>query len=87
MTKAVRIHQTGGPEVMRIEEVTVDAPGPGMVTVINQAIGLNFIDTYHRAGKYPLTLPSGIGVEGAGLVSAASTTNVFKAVLGRLFYV
>ncbi len=68
--KAVRIHNTGGPEVLALEDVDLDAPGPGMVTVENQAIGLNYIDTYHRSGLYPLALPAGIGVEGAGVVRA-----------------
>ena len=70
MVKAVRIHETGGPEVMGLEEVDVDSPGPGMVTVANKAIGLNYIDTYHRSGLYPLPLPTGLGLEGAGLVEA-----------------
>ena len=70
MVKAVRIYETGGPEVMRLEEVDVDAPGPGMVTVCNKAIGLNYIDTYHRSGLYPLPLPIGLGLEGAGIVEA-----------------
>jgi NADPH2:quinone reductase len=70
MVQAVRIHKAGGPEVMQLEEVELSAPGPGMVTVANRAIGLNFIDTYHRSGLYPLALPSGIGVEGAGEVQA-----------------
>lgn len=68
MVKAVRISQTGGPEVMMLEDVELDAPGPGMVTVENHAIGLNYIDTYHRSGLYPLPLPTGIGLEGAGVV-------------------
>lgn len=70
MVQAIRIAQTGGPEVMVLEEVALDAPGPGMVTVKNHAIGLNFIDTYHRSGLYPLPLPTGIGLEGAGEVTA-----------------
>ncbi|MEH6582387.1 MAG: quinone oxidoreductase [Halioglobus sp.] len=70
MAKAVRIHETGGPEVMQLEEVELEAPGPGMVTVSNRAIGLNYIDTYHRSGLYPLPLPIGLGLEGAGLVTA-----------------
>lgn len=70
MVQAVRIHKTGGPEVMQLEEVELDAPGPGMVTVANRAIGLNYIDTYHRSGLYPLPLPIGIGLEGAGEVQA-----------------
>lgn len=70
MVKAIRIHETGGPEVMVLEEVTLEPPGPGMVTVSNRAIGLNYIDTYHRNGLYPLPLPTGIGLEGAGEVTA-----------------
>lgn len=70
MVKAVVIEETGGPEVMQLQDVVLDAPGPGMVTVENRAIGLNFIDTYHRSGLYPLPLPTGIGLEGAGEVVA-----------------
>ena len=70
MIQAVRIHKTGGPEVMVLEEVELDAPAAGMVTVANRAIGLNYIDTYHRSGLYPLPLPTGIGLEGAGEVQA-----------------
>jgi len=68
MVQAVRIYETGGPEVMVLEEQVLAAPGPGMVTVVNRAIGLNFIDTYHRSGTYPLPLPTGLGLEGAGVV-------------------
>ena len=70
MVKAVRIEQTGGPEVLDLIEVELDAPGPGMVQVRNTAIGLNYIDTYHRSGLYPLPLPTGIGLEAAGEVVA-----------------
>ena len=70
MVQAIRISETGGPEVMMLEEVLLNAPGPGMVTVENRAIGLNYIDTYHRSGLYPLPLPTGIGLEGAGVVQA-----------------
>jgi len=70
MVRAVRIHETGGPEVMVLEEQVLAAPGPGMVTVVNRAIGLNYIDTYHRSGTYPLPLPTGLGLEGAGVVEA-----------------
>jgi NADPH2:quinone reductase len=79
MVKAVRIHSAGGPEVMALEEVALDAPGPGMVTVENRAIGLNYIDTYHRSGLYPLALPTGIGVEGAGVVQAVGEGVDLKA--------
>jgi NADPH2:quinone reductase len=70
MVKAVSIEQTGGPEVMVLREVDLERPGPGMARVSNRAIGLNYIDTYHRSGRYPLPLPSGLGVEGAGVVEA-----------------
>lgn len=70
MVRAIRIHETGGPEVMTLENIELEPPGPGMVTVANRAIGLNFIDTYHRSGAYPLPLPTGIGLEGAGVVEA-----------------
>jgi len=70
MVKAIRIHKTGGPEVMQFEKVELEAPGPGMVRVRNEAIGLNFIDTYHRSGLYPIPLPSGIGLEGSGVIEA-----------------
>ena len=67
---AIRIHETGGPEVLRWEEVEVSAPGSGEVTIRNHACGLNFIDTYQRSGLYPVPMPSGLGLEGAGTVEA-----------------
>jgi NADPH2:quinone reductase len=70
MTKAFRIHETGGPEVLRWEDVDPGAPGERQILVRHTAVGLNFIDTYHRSGLYPLELPSGIGMEGAGVVEA-----------------
>ena len=70
MTKAVRFHKTGGPEVLQVDDVQVGDPGDGQARVKNTAIGLNFIDTYHRSGLYPLPLPSGIGLEAAGVVEA-----------------
>ena len=70
MVHAIRFHETGGPEVLRWEAVEVGAPGPGQVRVRHEAVGLNFIDTYHRTGLYPLPLSSGIGLEGAGVVEA-----------------
>ena len=66
--KAIRISETGGPEVMKLTDVDVPKPGPGEVRVRQTAIGLNYIDTYHRSGLYPVPLPSGIGLEGAGVV-------------------
>jgi NADPH2:quinone reductase len=70
MPHAIRIHQTGGPEVLCWEAVDLPAPAPGEATVRHHAVGLNYIDTYHRTGLYPLPLPSGIGLEGAGVVEA-----------------
>ena len=71
MAHAIRIHATGGPEVLRWEEVAVGAPGPGEVLLRQKAVGLNYIDTYHRSGLYKLAeLPAVIGMEGAGTVEA-----------------
>jgi NADPH2:quinone reductase len=70
MAKAIRFHEKGGPEVLRLEDVTVGDPGPGEARVRHAAIGLNFVDTYFRTGLYPVTLPSGLGTEGAGAVEA-----------------
>ncbi len=68
--KAIRFHETGGPEVLRLEELALPEPGPGQARVRHSAIGVNFIDTYHRTGLYKLPLPSGLGVEAAGVVDA-----------------
>ena len=70
MAKAIRIHKHGGPEVLQYEDVAVGEPGPGQARIRQTAIGLNFIDTYHRSGLYQLQMPSGIGSEGAGVVEA-----------------
>jgi len=70
MPYAIRIHETGGPDKMRWEEVEVGTPGPGQVLVRNTAVGLNFIDVYHRTGLYPNALPLTLGMEGAGVVEA-----------------
>lgn len=68
--QAVRIHQFGGPEVLRLEEVPVGEPGPGELRIRHHACGLNYIDVYHRTGQYPNPLPVVPGVEGAGIVEA-----------------
>lgn len=70
MVHAIRIHQTGGPEQLRWDEVDPGSPGPGQAQVRHGAVGVNYIDTYHRTGLYPLPLPAGIGMEGAGVVTA-----------------
>ena len=71
MPRAIRIHQYGGPEVLSFEEVTIGTPGPKQLRIRQTAIGVNFIDTYHRTGLYPVKLPSGLGVEAAGVVMEA----------------
>src|SRR5580693_5049481 len=70
MSKVVRFHETGGPEVLRWEDVEVGNPAEGQARVRHTAIGVNFIDTYYRSGLYPLSLPSGLGSEAAGVVEA-----------------
>ncbi len=70
MTKAIRVHQHGGPDEMHWEDVAVGEPGPGEVRLRHTAVGLNFIDVYHRTGLYPQSLPFTPGVEGAGVVEA-----------------
>ncbi|TVR57007.1 MAG: quinone oxidoreductase [Gemmatimonadales bacterium] len=67
---AIRFHETGGPEVLRLETLPDPEPGPGQVVVQVAAAGVNFIDTYHRSGAYPLELPTGLGLEGGGTVLA-----------------
>lgn len=78
MAKAVRFYETGGPEVLRYEDVEVGEPGPGQVRIRHVAVGLNYADTYFRNGTYAVPLPSGMGVEAAGVVVAVGegVTNV-----------
>lgn len=78
MALAVRMHQTGGPDVLRLEEVEVGQPGPGHVRLRHEAVGINFADTYFRTGLYPVPLPAGLGVEAAGIVESVGdgVTNV-----------
>ena len=78
MEKAVRFHQTGGPEVLTLEDVTVGEPGQGEVRLRHVAVGHKFADTYFRTGSYPIPLPAGMGVEAAGVVEAVGdgVTNV-----------
>ncbi|HEV2650992.1 MAG TPA: quinone oxidoreductase [Rhizomicrobium sp.] len=68
--KAIRFDHAGGPEVLKFEDIQLPPPGPGMVHVKHTAIGVNYIDTYHRSGLYKLPLPSGLGSEAAGVVEA-----------------
>jgi NADPH2:quinone reductase len=73
MTKAIRIFETGGPEVMKLVEVEVGEPGPGEARVRHAACGLNYIDVYFRTGLYPQPLPAGLGMEGSGVVEAVGS--------------
>jgi len=68
MTRIIKIEKTGSSEVLKLETVNLEKPTPDEVTIVHKAIGLNFIDTYHRSGLYPLELPSGIGLEAAGVI-------------------
>ena len=79
MPKSIIIKKNGGPEVLEISDVKIDKPGPKEIKIQNIAVGLNYIDTYHRSGLYPLKLPSGIGLEGAGVVlEVGSEVNNFN---------
>ena len=78
--KAVELDKTGGPEVIKLKDITLDKPGTDEVTIEQKAIGLNYIDTYHRSGLYPLKLPSGLGLEGSGVITeVGSNVTNFKA--------
>ena len=77
--KAIEISKNGGPEVLEIKDIKLSKPGEDEVTIEHRAIGLNYIDTYHRSGLYPLKLPSGIGAEGAGIIKEiGSNVKEFK---------
>ena len=80
MAKAVRFHEAGGPEVLRLEDIAVGDPGVGEVRVRHKAVGLNFADTYFRQGYYPVPLPNGMGVEATGVIEAVGPDTVgYKA--------
>ena len=86
MPHAIRIHQTGGPEVLQWEEIEIADPGPGQVRIRHTAIGVNFIDTYFRSGLYPMPLPATIGREAAGLVDAIGPGVTELAIGDRVAY-
>ncbi len=86
MAHAVRVHEAGGPEVLRYEAVQVGDPGPGQVRLQHVAVGLNYADTYFRNGTYPIPLPAGIGVEAAGVVEAVGSGVDHVAVGDRVTY-
>lgn len=84
--RAIQIERTGGPDVMKLAEVEVGEPGPGEVRIRHHAIGVNFIDTYHRSGLYPVPLPAVLGSEGAGVVEAVGAGVTHVAVGDRVAY-
>ncbi len=86
MSKAIRFHEIGGPDVLKLEDVPVAEPGAGEVRLRHHALGLNYIDTYHRTGLYPVPLPSGIGLEAAGVVDAVGEGVELFAVGDRVAY-
>jgi NADPH2:quinone reductase len=86
MTKAIRFHQTGGPEVLQYEDVEVGEPGPGQVRVRHTGIAVNFIDIYFRMGRYPAQLPSGLGSDAVGVVEAVGPGVSFVAPGDRVGY-
>lgn len=86
MTHAIRFHETGSPDVLKYESIDLPPPGPGEARVRHSAIGVNFIDTYHRTGLYKVPLPSGIGKEGAGIVEAVGEGVTVVAPGDRVVY-
>src|SRR4051795_5941109 len=86
MAKGIRFHETGAPDVLRWEALTVGEPGPGEVRVRHVAVGLNFADTYFRTGLYPAALPAGMGVEAAGVIEAVGPGVVGFAEGDRVTY-
>ncbi|GAB2483279.1 quinone oxidoreductase [Comamonas humi] len=86
LAKAVLFDRTGGPEVLYVKDVEVGQPGPGEVRLEQKAVGLNYADTYFRSGIYPVPLPSGMGVEGAGVVTAVGDGVVNVKVGDRVTY-
>jgi len=86
MVMAIRIHETGGTDVLRWEEVEVGDPGPGEARLLQTAVGLNFIDTYHRTGLYPMPFPAILGVEAAGVVEAIGENVTDVAIGDRVAY-
>ena len=86
MPKSIIIKKNGGPEVLELQDVNLGTLGPDDIKVTNYAIGLNYIDTYHRSGLYPLKLPSGIGLEAAGKVEEVGS-NVKEINIGDNIFI
>ena len=86
MTRIIKIEKPGGPEVLKLETINLEKPSAKEVTIEHKAIGLNFIDTYHRSGLYPVELPSGIGVEGSGLIKEVGSKVIGFSVGDKVAY-
>jgi NADPH2:quinone reductase len=86
MTQAIRFFETGGPEVLKLDNVELGEPGPGQVRIRHTAIAVNFIDTYFRSGRYPAALPSGLGSDAVGVVEAVGPGVSFLAEGDRVGY-
>ncbi|MBN33767.1 MAG: quinone oxidoreductase [Rhodospirillaceae bacterium] len=86
MAIAIRIHEAGGPEVLRVEDVAVGSPGAGEIRIRHTAVGLNFIDTYQRSGLYPMALPATLGMEAAAVIEALGDGVSGLAVGDRIAY-
>ena len=86
MVKAIRVHEPGGPEKMLFEDVELPDPGPGEVRIRHAAVGLNYIDVYHRTGLYPQATPYGVGMEGCAVVEALGDGVTDLAVGDRVAY-
>ena len=84
--KAIRFDQTGGPDVLRLADVELAPPGPEEIRLRQTAIAVNYIDTYHRSGLYPVKLPSGVGLEAVGVVEAVGAGVTDFAVGDRAGY-
>ena len=84
--KSIKVTNTGGPEVLELEEITLDKPGADEVQIEHVSIGLNYIDTYHRSGLYPLQLPTGIGLEAAGIIKEIGSNVSTFAVGDKVAY-
>ncbi len=83
MAKAIRFHETGGPEVLKLETVEVGEPGPGQARVRHSFIAVNFIDIYFRTGRYPLPLPAGVGRVSDRMQSASSKLSALASPISR----
>ena len=86
MPQAIRVTTHGGPDALQLENVSEPKPGPGEVAIRHRAIGLNFIDVYHRTGLYPLPLPTGLGMEASGVVEAVGAEVTELSVGDRVVY-